>query len=153
VSEFSLQLTSENNLKLNSVWDGKEHPYLGNRDKFVSAARQHVWNYYSAQVKNNDKISELSSSQPDTWLYPFIEMGQLGIKNDSIATKKLIESAPPGASLAVSTGYFNLTDQYSQSIINNSKATFNILMAHPMVSRYQNFNLISTIVPIQYLYS
>lgn len=131
MSEFSFQLTSENNLQLSSAWDGKEHPYLGERDKFVSAARQHVWDYYSGYVRNNDKIGEVTS---DTWLYPFIEMGQLGIRNDSTATKKLIESAPSGASLALSTGYFNLTDQYSQSIIHSSKATFNILMAHPSVS-------------------
>lgn len=130
VSEFSLQLTPENNLQLNPAWSGKEHPYLGNRDKFVSAARQHVWSYYSSQV---GRISSVSA-QSDTWIYPLIEMGQLGIRNDSTATTRLIESAPEGASLSLSTGYFNLTQQYSQSIVHNSKATFNILMAHPSVS-------------------
>jgi CDP-diacylglycerol--glycerol-3-phosphate 3-phosphatidyltransferase len=128
VSDFSFHLNSENNVKLSATWKGKDHPYLGNQEKFISSARQHVWSYYSNFIRK-----EVNNEKGDTWIYPFIEMGQLGIKNDSIATKQLIENAPAGAFVDISTGYFNLTQQYSHSIVQNSKATFNILMAHPKV--------------------
>ncbi|KAF4532394.1 hypothetical protein B566_EDAN003846 [Ephemera danica] len=126
VTDFSFHLNSENNVALSAAWQGKEHPYLGHKEKFLMSARKHVWDFYSSYITN-----PMQQSEANTWLYPFIEMGQLGIQNDSIATKRIIETAPEGAKLNISTGYFNLTQQYSQSIVQKSKATFNILMAHP----------------------
>lgn len=70
----------------------------------------------------------------DTWIFPLVEMGQLGFHQDSHVTTQLFESALPGSVIHLATGYFNLTRQYTASLINHSAASYNILMAHPTVS-------------------
>lgn len=70
----------------------------------------------------------------DTWLFPLVQMGQLGIEQDVTITEKLLSDAPVGTTLNMSTGYFNLTNLYMTTIIKKSKARCNILMAHPEVS-------------------
>lgn len=62
-----------------------------------------------------------------------VQMGQLGIEQDVMITEKLLSDAPVGTTLNISTGYFNLTNLYMKTIIKKSKATCNILMAHPQV--------------------
>lgn len=61
-------------------------------------------------------------------------MGQLGIKQDATTTQRLVSNAPIGTKLNISTGYFNLTTQYMNTIIKKSTAQCNILMAHPQVT-------------------
>ena len=61
-------------------------------------------------------------------------MGQLGIHHDSVITQRLLESAPTGSQIRLATGYFNLTDEYQNSIVNSSRAQYSILMAHPKVN-------------------
>lgn len=60
-------------------------------------------------------------------------MGQLGIKQDSQVTEKLLAEAPEGTKLFMATGYFNLTSSYTDTIVNSSVAECNVLMAHPDV--------------------
>lgn len=61
-------------------------------------------------------------------------MGQLGIEQDALITQKLLSDAPEGTKLNISTGYFNLTSQYMNTITKKSAAHCNILMAHPEVT-------------------
>jgi CDP-diacylglycerol--glycerol-3-phosphate 3-phosphatidyltransferase len=70
----------------------------------------------------------------DTWIFPLVEMGQLGFHQDSCVTKQLFETALPGSVIHLATGYFNLTHEYTTTVIRHSAATYNILMAHPTVS-------------------
>jgi CDP-diacylglycerol--glycerol-3-phosphate 3-phosphatidyltransferase len=70
----------------------------------------------------------------DTWIFPLVEMGQLGFRQDSCVTKQLFETALPGSVIHLATGYFNLTREYTASVIGDSAASYNILMAHPTVS-------------------
>jgi CDP-diacylglycerol--glycerol-3-phosphate 3-phosphatidyltransferase len=70
----------------------------------------------------------------DTWIFPLVEMGQLGFHHDSCVTKRLFESASPGSVIHLATGYFNLTQDYTVSIVDHSAAAYSILMAHPTVS-------------------
>ncbi|KAJ4444394.1 hypothetical protein ANN_06186 [Periplaneta americana] len=72
----------------------------------------------------------------DTWIFPLVEMGQLGLHQDSCVTKKMFETALPGSIIHLATGYFNLTQEYTISIINHSAASFNILMAHPTANGF-----------------
>lgn len=60
-------------------------------------------------------------------------MGQLGIEHDTIITNKILTEALKGSGLKFATGYFNLTKQYMETIIGESKAECEILMAHPKV--------------------
>lgn len=60
-------------------------------------------------------------------------MGQLGIHHDSIVTKRLLSSSVEGSTFKLATGYFNLTQEYMETITNNCLANCSILMAHPNV--------------------
>lgn len=60
-------------------------------------------------------------------------MGQLGVEQDSVVTERLLGQAPEGTKLFIATGYFNLTSQYSSTIVRDSVAQCNVLMAHPDV--------------------
>ncbi|CAH1795231.1 unnamed protein product, partial [Owenia fusiformis] len=68
---------------------------------------------------------------PDTWVFPLIQMGQLGVFMDNYVTEGLLVSAPDASNLHLTSGYFNLTDEYLNTILLNSKADYDILMAHP----------------------
>lgn len=61
-------------------------------------------------------------------------MGEFNIKQDEQTTTKFIESAPPDSQLHLATGYFNLTEQYAETILSKSRANIHLLMAHPNVS-------------------
>lgn len=70
----------------------------------------------------------------DTVIFPLLEMGPLGIHIDSTVTMKILEKCNEDTDVYLTTGYFNLTDFYRDTIINMSKARYKILMAHPTVS-------------------
>ena len=63
-------------------------------------------------------------------------MGPLGVHVDSTATQALIESAPSNAEIFLASGYFNLTQNYMDVILDESKADFQILMASPKVNGF-----------------
>ncbi|CAB0003141.1 unnamed protein product [Nesidiocoris tenuis] len=60
----------------------------------------------------------------------------LNVHRDSTVTLKLLEDFDMDSHVILSTGYFNLTDQYSQTILERSKAQFKILMAHPSTNGF-----------------
>lgn len=60
-------------------------------------------------------------------------MGQLGIDQDARVTERLLSEAPVGTKINMSTGYFNLTQQYMKTLTYNSIAHCNLLFAHPNV--------------------
>lgn len=94
----------------------------------MSAAGSHVSQYYQRWMSR-------PSGTGDTIIYPMIEMRQLGVGNDSANTQRLIASAPAGASVTLSTGYFNLTDEYSRCVA-ASEADYDVLMAHPSANGF-----------------
>lgn len=69
----------------------------------------------------------------DTWIFPLIEMGQLGIHHDSCITQKILSSALENSKMKFATGYFNLTENYMDTLTNTCQADCSILMAHPNV--------------------
>lgn len=62
-------------------------------------------------------------------------MGQLKIHQDSEVTLDLLQRSPPGSQIHLATGYFNLPKKYTDTILKISQATYQILTAHPTVSR------------------
>jgi len=86
----------------------------------------------------------------DTWLYPLVQMGPLGIHVDSTATEALIESAPLDAQICLASGYFNLTQNYMDVILDKSKADFQILMASPKVNGFYGAHGLSGHIPAVY---
>jgi CDP-diacylglycerol---glycerol-3-phosphate 3-phosphatidyltransferase len=79
-------------------------------------------------------LKKINKIDTDTWIFPLVEMGQLGIHHDSVITKRLLSTSLSGSEMKLATGYFNLTRDFMDTITNNCLAVCNILMAHPNVS-------------------
>ncbi|KAJ9600809.1 hypothetical protein L9F63_001021 [Diploptera punctata] len=154
VSEFSLQLLKDNETKLHTDWQW--HPYKGEKYGFESAARDKICRYYSSamsqqkkivqtkQVHHNDLLSSAFVVQCTTDLhkqrrhmdFPSGRNGAVGFTSGQSCYKRLFESALPGSVIHLATGYFNLTQEYINTMIHHSSATYNILMAHPTANGF-----------------
>ena len=78
--------------------------------------------------------------KPDTWVFPSIQMGWLGIHQDENLTTKFIEVAGGNkrSKIIFTTAYMNLADQYVDVIAHKSSAEFDILCAHPNANSFHN---------------
>lgn len=70
----------------------------------------------------------------DTWVFPLVGLPPLAVSQDSYVTRQILQSAESGSMVHLATGYFNLTDEYTGTILRDSKAAYRLLMAHPTVS-------------------
>merc|ERR1712112_153992 len=83
------------------------------------------------QKKAEHNLEKLEEGEGDTLIYPTVQMGQLGIRQDSEVTSKVLASGEKGGVFHFGSGYFNLTAEYCHQMMHNSKADFRVLMAHP----------------------
>lgn len=136
VQEFSLRVTSDFEVGLHPNW--KISPYEGTKLDFVAKARELVGEYFTDtfETQRHRQIN-VPLETADTWIFPLIEMGQLGIHHDSVATKKLFSASLPNSKINLATGYFNLTENYMKTLTTDCKANCNILMAHPNANGFQ----------------
>lgn len=79
-----------------------------------------------------------SESKANTWVFPLIQMGEFRINQDQYVTQSFLAGAPSYSTIRISTGYFNLTDDYSNVLLNSGNADISLLMAHPNVSSFYN---------------
>ena len=70
----------------------------------------------------------------DTLVFPLVQMGQYGIRQDEQVTQQLLGGVREGESVCLATGYFNPPSEYVQAIL-NSRGQYRILAAAPEVSR------------------
>lgn len=73
----------------------------------------------------------LKESNADTWVFPLLQMGEFKITQDEQATQRILASTPKGSYIRLATGYFNLTEEYAQTLLRNCKSKISLLMAHP----------------------
>lgn len=135
VCQFSLQMNENNDLKLNSIFP--HHPFKSNQLEFTMEAKRRIDSLFEKQLRRNDSTSSIFQwSNPgshDTWIFPFVQMGQLNIFMDNVVTRQILENIPQNAELCLATGYFNLTQDYMNSLVEASQPNIHILMAHPLV--------------------
>ncbi|CAF4845591.1 unnamed protein product [Pieris macdunnoughi] len=83
--------------------------------------------------QQNSKILSLGNDLQgnDTWIFPLIQMGEFNINLDEQATCTMLETVPKGGFVRLATGYFNLTEKYSKTLLRNCKSNISLLMAHP----------------------
>ena len=175
ISSFSFDLNQSNNKAAKQFSftfndpNNEAHPYQGNYDNFVRNVNKKFTAFLSKQKANNnltfgntkDKFVTLGSNSDtsfnndqDTWVFPSVQMGIFGINQDELLTSKFLENSgkDKGAKIVFGTGYFNLTDDYMNSIINKSKASFDILCAHPKANSFFNAPFPLYGVPFAYTY-
>lgn len=92
------------------------------------------YRFVSRRINTKDSIL-------DTWIFPLVQMGQLGVVQDVQVTAKIFGDALPGTRMNIATAYFNLTHDYVRSLIFKSKAECNLLMAHPEVHIHSVFQV------------
>lgn len=147
VQEFSFQVKQCGNVELHSDWNLM--PYESARRDFVTQAKQKIFNYFTSVIEQQNNCTETASTpKSDTWIFPLIEMGQLGIHHDSLVTNNLLSCSLKHSKLKLATGYFNLTDGYMDTITNDCLADCSILMAHPNVCvlRFPNIIFVSSLL-------
>lgn len=132
VCQFSFQLNEGNYLKFNPNFP--HHPFESDRIKFTREAKRRIEELFKKQLEVNSKYSvSVNTQSHDTWIFPFVQMGQLNIYMDNILTRQILEKLPPNAELCLATGYFNLTQDYMDTLLETSQPNIHILMAHPLV--------------------
>lgn len=131
VQGFSLTVGKEDKVRLPETLD--KMPYEGNKWEFIEKAADAVEGWLDeAKERCNGRVKE----GYDTWVFPLVQMGQLGIQHDSNITDRIFADAPKGAHINIATAYFNLTQDYIRTLIFDSAATCNVLMAHPTANGF-----------------
>ena len=109
---------------------------------FKDFARKSVLDITQNYLSRNDKVTARESTiaaqsdiNVDTWLFPLIQMGPFRINDDEKVTKLLFTQSDVGDKILLASGYFNLTSQYINVVLNQSKASFDILTAAPEVRK------------------
>ncbi|ALC46438.1 CG7718, partial [Drosophila busckii] len=134
VQEFSLAVNADATEGLHHNW--RILPYEGTKEQFVRLAKQRITDFVQDVYKRQLEVRQ-QQTQADTWVFPLLEMGQIGIHHDSVVTKQLLSKCIAGSRLKLATGYFNLTQEYMNTITHNCLAQCSILMAHPNANGFQ----------------
>lgn len=103
--------------------------------QFVGNSRQRTLGDTKATASRDTKGLEDHTKdikEADTVIYPLVQMGPLGITVDQEVTRQLLGEGDPAAVCYLASGYFNLTSEYMDTIL-QSNATFEMLMASPQV--------------------
>ncbi|XP_056639621.1 CDP-diacylglycerol--glycerol-3-phosphate 3-phosphatidyltransferase, mitochondrial [Diorhabda sublineata] len=149
VQDFSLHLDKHDNIGLSKNW--KQLPYESNKKYFVEKAADKIKYYIQNAMDKNCNCNDNNNSK-DTWIYPMVQMGQLDINHDALITNKILADAPPGSKLKIATGYFNLTKDYMNTIIDKCEADCDILMAHPKANGFLGAKGLAGGIPYAYSY-
>lgn len=137
VQEFSLSIQNDSEAVLHKGWDIL--PYEGYKHDFTTRAKSKIVEFYNEVMDEQRAVIENEvRNGADTWIFPLLEMGQIGIHHDSVVTKKLLQSSVEGSELKLATGYFNLTQDYMDILTSQCLARCSLLMAHPNVSFFSN---------------
>ncbi|KAJ6660387.1 hypothetical protein lerEdw1_017810 [Lerista edwardsae] len=170
VGDVSLQLQPDDTVK---VMEGMVHPYQGDKMAYCEAANRrvmevinsaknrqellHTQNVHSNQMAGEIPLSKDAKAagdqrpEPDTWIYPLIQMKPFGIRIDEIVTETLLMEAERGASIYLTTGYFNLTQAYMDLIL-GTRAKYQILLASPEVNGFFGAKGVAGAIPAAYVY-
>ncbi|EDX12415.1 CDP-diacylglycerol--glycerol-3-phosphate 3-phosphatidyltransferase, mitochondrial [Drosophila simulans] len=134
VQEFSLAVAPDASEGLHRNW--RILPYEGTKEQFIQLARKRISDLVQETFQRQARTKE-QNPQADTWIFPLLEMGQIGIHHDSVVTKRLLSNCVSGSRLKLATGYFNLTQEYMDTLTHKCLAQCSILMAHPNANGFQ----------------
>ena len=126
ISEFSLELQSDGNFVVPYSWNGG-HPFDGNYTHFVSSVKNSLTKWLDSYTKKM-RFNETPPDGVDTWIFPSIQMGPFDVRHDCDVTERLLKAGPQGSRYKFATGYFNLTKEYKDIILDKSKGKiFNVI--------------------------
>ncbi|XP_030840085.1 CDP-diacylglycerol--glycerol-3-phosphate 3-phosphatidyltransferase, mitochondrial [Strongylocentrotus purpuratus] len=144
VDQVKVQLQDEDAIHVRGQ---DAHPFVGN-------SRQRTLDDTKATASQGTKSLEDCTKdikEADTVIYPLVQMGPLGITVDQEVTRQLLGEGDPEAVCYLASGYFNLTSEYMDTIL-QSNATFEMLMASPQVNGFYGSRGISGYIPHSYTF-
>ncbi|XP_034180645.1 phosphatidylglycerophosphate synthase 1 [Osmia lignaria lignaria] len=148
VGNFSFVLQPNGSTILNSAI--KAHP-LKTPTKFIEHAADSMRTLFQREIEERSDFEKLGKNlDTDTWIFPLIQMGQLNIYHDSLITLKVLQTTPPGATLKLATGYFNLTSEYSNALLKHCQGTCHLLTAHPTTNGFFSAKGLASSIPTAY---
>ncbi|XP_043279419.1 CDP-diacylglycerol--glycerol-3-phosphate 3-phosphatidyltransferase, mitochondrial [Venturia canescens] len=149
ISEVSFRVIPEQNEPI--IDKGKVHPLENSCEEFARVAAAGVRSLFQSELdKRSNEHIEQEMRDSDTWIFPLVEMGQFDIHHDSKVTLRLLQSAPPGSTLRLATGYFNLTYEYTNAILHYCRATCHLLTAHPTANGFFGAKGVAGAIPAAY---
>ncbi|XP_033214352.1 CDP-diacylglycerol--glycerol-3-phosphate 3-phosphatidyltransferase, mitochondrial isoform X2 [Belonocnema kinseyi] len=148
VGEFSFRLMPDGNTVPNSTdCDPLETP----SKKFTASASGRIRTLFQKEMEKRSGANRLVENvEADTWIFPLVQMSQLNIWHDSEVTLRLLKMAPSGATLRLATGYFNLTTDYRNALLHESRAVYHLLTAHPTANGFFGAKGIAGGIPAAY---
>ncbi|XP_054159359.1 CDP-diacylglycerol--glycerol-3-phosphate 3-phosphatidyltransferase, mitochondrial-like [Oppia nitens] len=116
ISSFSYQLQSDGNFELHKSWPYNPLNYF-QRNQFKSEAKNRI-----EKLKNRfrNKINLNDLNECKTIAIPLIQMKTLDISDDQYFTSKLLSICGSDSEVGLASGYFNLTQEYKQIILNRN---------------------------------
>jgi len=122
------------------------HPYQGPYEDFIRKAKEDMDVFKGRHVKN-----EFDSRKSDTWIFPSVQAGIFGLDEDTQSTLALLKACQEEKTLVrMTTGYFNPTLDTLGAVKDESKAEFDILMAHPSANGFLGSRFPSGGIPAAY---
>ena len=147
ISSFSLQLQTDGHLRLDESWSYDPLNYL-HRNKFKVEAKKRI---ETLNDKFRNQINSKTLNDSKTIAFPLIQMKTLGICEDQNFTTKLLSECSPETDLRLASGYFNLTEEYKQIILNRKwSKPFKILMASESANGFYGAKGLSANIPHVY---
>ncbi|KAJ8318716.1 hypothetical protein KUTeg_003807, partial [Tegillarca granosa] len=149
VSSFSFTLDSNNEVNISDT--SSIHPYkdkscVGSENK--TQQREINLNH----CDNHSEDFEDSRGDIDTWIYPLIQMGPFDISDDEVITKQIFELTDKNDKIYLASGYFNLTNDYMDTIVKKSTAEYDVLLASPEVNGFFGARFPLGMIPTSYIY-
>ncbi|XP_026693645.2 CDP-diacylglycerol--glycerol-3-phosphate 3-phosphatidyltransferase, mitochondrial [Ciona intestinalis] len=149
---YSLPYSYEDNKSQSILQDWNPFRILFN--KFFPAVTPQI-----CENMSNDNVSSISPAQfaiksdcddCDTFIYPSLQLGCVGITQDENLTKTLLKLLPENTQTYFTSGYFNITNEYSKLILDN-KSQFDILVASPDANGFLGSAGVSGKIPSVYV--
>ncbi|KAK3825942.1 MAG: hypothetical protein J3Q66DRAFT_294854 [Benniella sp.] len=119
--------------------------------------KQHATKTVCSFLKKWSNVQQLpKDSSYDTTLYPLVQMGPFGLRQDERVTLAMLEhilhakEQEGAAKLFITSGYFNIEKRYSETIINSTAADVCLIAASPEANGFFNSAGISKYIPPAY---
>ncbi|KAG0370244.1 CDP-diacylglycerol--glycerol-3-phosphate 3-phosphatidyltransferase [Gamsiella multidivaricata] len=152
VSSFSYTMQEKDNHFTLGIANGVPDPVQESRQ-----FKRHATNTMRTFLKKWTKVQQ-SPDDPsyDTTLYPLVQMGPFGLRQDERVTLLMLErilhanKQEEPTKLFITSGYFNFEKKYSQTIVQSKAADVCLIAASPEANGFYNSAGISKYIPPAY---
>ncbi|MCO5559067.1 hypothetical protein L7F22_012659 [Adiantum nelumboides] len=159
IASFSYILDSEGFLQSNAVGiDPRASPVFF-RKELLNALRRLLDSHSNFRIKytyTSDLIDLqgglwLDGQCANTWVFPTIQFGSLGVYQDELCILWLLANLPAGSCVHFASAYFNLTKEFQAALIQASMdKCFKIITAAPQANGFYGSRGISGLIPKAY---